>query len=66
MNRRKVKKQLKKFLKDETDIKHANRIRLMISSLKLMKYWEKSKHPNGKSNMKILTENFYRNGEWLV
>ena len=66
MNRRKVKKQLKKFLKEETDERCKNRIRGSIRSLKLMKYWEKSKHPNGKSNMRILTGNFYRKGIWLV
>lgn len=46
MNRRKVKKQLKKFLREETDEKYKNRIRGLIRSLKLMRYWEKSKHQN--------------------
>ena len=58
MNRRKIKKAIKKV----DDVKFQKRA---FSSLRLVRVWEKSNHPNSKSNMKILTNNFYRNGKLL-
>jgi hypothetical protein len=58
MNRRKIKKAIKKV----DDFKFRKKA---LSSLKLIHTWEKLKHPNSKSNMRILTNNFYRNGEFI-
>ena len=53
MNRRKIKKEIKKV----DDERFA---RLALKDLKLIKVWEKLKHLNSKSNMRIITRNFYR------
>lgn len=58
MNRRKIKKAIKK----DDDLMWFKRA---LSSLKLMRTWEKLKHRNSKSNMRILTNNFYRNGKFI-
>lgn len=58
MNRRKIKKAIKKV----NDFKFR---KIALSSLKLIRTWEKLKHKNSKSNMRILTNNFYRNGEFI-
>jgi len=58
MNRRKIKKAIKK-VDDERFVKIA------LNSLKLMRTWEKLKHRNSKLNMRILTRNFYRNGKFI-
>lgn len=58
MNRRKIKKAIKK----DDDLMWVKRA---LSSLKLMRTWEKLKHRNSKSNMRILTNNFYRNGKFI-
>jgi len=36
-----------------------------LYSLKLIKTWSRIKHQNSKTNMMILTENFYRNGKFI-
>lgn len=62
MNRRKIKKELKRLLEltdDKRYIKHA------LKDLKLIRVWEKTKHENSKSNMKILTNNFYKYGKFI-
>jgi hypothetical protein len=56
---RKMKKKVK-ATNDELFIRRA------MSDFRLIKQWSKIDHPNSKSNMKILTENFYRNGKLLV
>ena len=53
MKIRKIKKQLK-LTNDEWIIK------VGLDSLKLIRKWAKINHSNSKSNMKILTNNFYR------
>ncbi len=58
MNRRKIKKAIKK----DDDLMW---VKMALSSLKLMRTWEKLKHRNSKSNMRILTNNFYRNGKFI-
>lgn len=58
MNRRKIKKAIKK-------VDDARFVKIALSSLRLMRTWEKLKHRNSKSNMKILTNNFYRNGKFI-
>jgi hypothetical protein len=58
MNRRKIKKAIKKV--DDFRFR-----KIALSSLKLIRVWEKLKHRNSKSNMRILTNNFYRNGEFI-
>ena len=58
MNRRKIKKAIKKV--DDTRF-----VRLALKDLKLIRTWEKLKHKNSKSNMMILTKNFYRNGKFI-
>jgi hypothetical protein len=58
MNRRKIKKAIKK----DDDLMWVKRA---LSSLKLLRTWEKIKHKNSKSNMRILTNNFYRNGKFI-
>jgi len=59
MNRRKIKKAIKK-------VDDARFIKIALTSLKLMRKWEKLKHRNSKSNMRILTKNFYRNGVFYI
>lgn len=58
MNRRKIKKAIKK-----TNDKRF--IKVSLRSLYLIRSWEKSNQPNSKLNMRILTGNFYRNGKTL-
>jgi len=58
MNRRKIKKAIKK-------VDDARFQKIALSSLRLLRVWEKLKHRNSKSNMRILTKNFYRNGEFI-
>jgi hypothetical protein len=58
MNRRKIKKEIKKV--DDFRFR-----KIALSSLKMIRVWEKLKHRNSKSNMRILTNNFYRNGEFI-
>ena len=58
MNRRKIKKAIKKV--DDFRFR-----KIALSSLKLIRVWGKLKHRNSKSNMRILTNNFYRNGEFI-
>ena len=58
MNRRKIKKAIKKV--DDTRF-----VRLALKDLKLIRTWDKLKHKNSKSNMMILTKNFYRNGKFI-
>lgn len=55
MNRRRIKKEIKK-LKCEIFKRQA------LSSLRLMHYWSKSDHSNAKANMRICTGNFWTNG----
>tara|TARA_B110000858_G_C17411457_1_gene296939 strand:+ start:147 stop:323 length:177 start_codon:yes stop_codon:yes gene_type:complete len=57
MNIRKVKKQVKKL--DDWQLKG-----IALMSLRGIKKWAKINHRNNKSNMKILTGNFYRNGRF--
>ena len=58
MNRRRIKKQVKKL--DDYRLR-VNALR----SLKLIRYWSNRDHENSKGNMKILTGNFWRNGKFL-
>lgn len=58
MKRRKIKKAIKK-------VDDAKFQKIALSSLKLIHVWEKKNHRNSKSNMRILTNNFYRNGEFI-
>lgn len=58
MNRRKIKKQIKRS--DDARFK-----KIALNSLKMIRVWEKLCHENSKSNMRILTNNFYRNGEFI-
>jgi hypothetical protein len=58
MNRRKIKKQIKRV--DDFKFK-----KNALISLKLIKFWGNFNHRNSKSNMKILTHNFYRNGKFF-
>lgn len=58
MNRRKIKKSIKK-VNDIFFVKEA------LNDIKLIRTWEKLKHDNSKSNMRILTNNFYRNGKFI-
>jgi len=58
MNRRKIKKAIKK----DDDFLWVKRA---LRSLGLLRTWEKLKHNNSKSNMRILTNNFYRNGKFI-
>jgi hypothetical protein len=58
MNRRKIKRQIKK-------INDARFIRMALSSLTLIRRWGRYNNKNSKLNMRILTENFYRNGKLL-
>jgi hypothetical protein len=36
-----------------------------LQSLNLIKIWSKINHDNSKKNMKILTQNFFRNGKFI-
>jgi len=58
MNIRKIKKELKKPI--HNDIRHTG-----LMSLQLIRRWSKINHYNSKSNMRILTQNFYRNKKFL-
>ena len=58
MKIRKMKKVAKKS--DDKAFRH-----ITLYSLKLIKQWCKIDHPNSKSNMKILTENFYHRGKFI-
>lgn len=58
MNRRKIKKEIKKV----NDVLF---VRRTLRWLKQIRTWEKLKHPNSKSNMRIITGNFYRNGKLI-
>lgn len=58
MKIRKIKKEIKK-----TGDKRF--IRMAMHSLKLLLKWSKIDHRNSKSNMKILQENFLRNGKFI-
>jgi hypothetical protein len=58
MNIRKTKKEIKK-LDDDRFIKTS------LKSLKYIKQWSKKDHQNSKSNMRILTGNFWRNGGFV-
>ena len=59
MNIRKVKKQAKKL--DDWRLK-----KIALMSLKKIRIWSHVDHPNSKSNMMILTKNFYRNGRFQL
>ena len=59
MNRRKIKKQIKK-------VDDAWFVKMALKSIKMIRVWEKIDHRNSRSNMMILTQNFYRNGKFLV
>lgn len=59
MNIRKTKKAIKKI----NDVRFQ---RIALSSLKMIRQWSRIIHVNSKSNMKILTRNFYRNGEFII
>lgn len=58
MNIRKTKKEINKLecltFKNEA-----------LKNLNLIKIWSRIKHKNSKSNMSILTNNFYRNGSFI-
>lgn len=58
MNIRKMKKEIKKL-----NCKIFKREAL--KSLKLIKRWSRIEHRNSKSNMMILTKNFWRNGKFI-
>ena len=58
MNIRKIKKELKKT----NDTKF---IKIGLFSINRIRKWAKIKHYNSKSNMKILTKNFYYNGKFI-
>jgi hypothetical protein len=52
---RKIKKKVKAT-------KNQRFIRSVIADMKSIKYWKKINHLNSKSNMKVLTKNFYWRG----
>ena len=58
MKIRKIKKEAKKL----KDWRLKN---IALSSLKGIKTWSNIDHHNSKSNMKILTCNFFRNGKFI-
>jgi len=59
MNRRKIKKQIKRVT-DKRFVRNA------LNDLKLIRTWEKIKHHNSKSNMRIITRNFYYRGKLKI
>lgn len=59
MNRRKIKKQIKKV----DDVWFKNQA---MHSLKMIRYWEKYDSPYSKQNMRVLTHNFYHRGKLLI
>ena len=59
MNIRKIKKQIKNH---ECDV-FKNKC---LKSLKLIIVWSRTKHINSKSNMKILTQNFWYKGKFII
>lgn len=58
MKIRKVKKSIKK-------LECAMFKRQALSSLRLLVYWARSDHYNSKSNIRICTKNFWRNGKFI-
>ena len=58
MNIRKMKKAINKL--DCKIFKHK-----ALKSLKLIKTWSRIEHQNSKSNMMILTQNFWRKGKFI-
>jgi hypothetical protein len=59
MNIRKIKKQIKNH---ECDVFKKQ----SLKSLKLIIVWSRSKHIKSKSNMKILTQNFWYKGKFII
>lgn len=58
MKIRKVKKIIKKVYEPKF-------VKIRLKDLKLISIWAKINHVNSKINMKILTGNFYRKGQFI-
>ena len=58
MTIRKIKKEIKKLRCPKFK-------RQAMFSLKILQHWSRSNHANAKSNMRICTHNFWKNGSFI-